>query len=178
MLRNKSDIILSIIIPAYNCEPYINECLNSILDYNPKGVEIVVVDDGSTDGTKSILSGYENIYDNLKILYCSHKGSSAARNIGLDNCSGEFVAFLDCDDTIRAGFIKEGIEQISKNADLYIFGIERLYLSGEKELWNVSDREYASVSDFADEYIRARKLLIYSNCNKFYRRKKFMICHY
>ena len=171
MLRNKSDIILSIIIPAYNCEPYINECLNSILDYNPKGVEIVVVDDGSTDGTKSILSGYENIYDNLKILYCSHKGSSAARNIGLDNCSGEFVAFLDCDDTIRAGFIKEGIEQISKNADLYIFGIERLYLSGEKELWNVSDREYASVSDFADEYIRARKLLIYSNCNKFYRRK-------
>lgn len=171
MLRNKSDIILSIIIPAYNCEPYINECLNSILDYNPKGVEIVVVDDGSTDGTKSILSGYENIYDNLKILYCSHKGSSAARNIGLDNCSGEFVAFLDCDDTIRAGFIKEGIEQISKNADLYIFGIERLYLSGEKELWNVSDREYANVSDFADEYIRARKLLIYSNCNKFYRRK-------
>lgn len=171
MLRNKSDIILSIIIPAYNCEPYINECLNSILDYNPKGIEIVVVDDGSTDGTKSILSGYENIYDNLKILYCSHKGSSAARNIGLDNCSGEFVAFLDCDDTIRAGFIKEGIEQISKNADLYIFGIERLYLSGEKELWNVSDREYASVSDFADEYIRARKLLIYSNCNKFYRRK-------
>ena len=171
MLRNKSDIILSIIIPAYNCEPYINECLNSILDYNPKGVEIVVVDDGSTDGTKSILSGYENIYDNLKILFCSHKGSSAARNIGLDNCSGKFVAFLDCDDTIRAGFIKEGIEQISKNADLYIFGIERLYLSGEKELWNVSDREYASVSDFADEYIRARKLLIYSNCNKFYRRK-------
>lgn len=170
MLRNKSDIILSIIIPAYNCEPYINECLNSILDYNPKGIEIVVVDDGSTDGTKSILSGYENIYDNLKILYCSHKGSSAARNIGLDNCSGEFVAFLDCDDTIRAGFIKEGIEQISKNADLYIFGIERLYLSGEKELWNVSDREYANVSDFADEYIRARKLLIYSNCNKFYRR--------
>ena len=56
MLRNKSDIILSIIIPAYNCEPYINECLNSILDYNHKGVEIIVVDDGSTDGTKSILS--------------------------------------------------------------------------------------------------------------------------
>ena len=171
MLRNKSDIILSIIIPAYNCEPYINECLNSILDYNHKGVEIVVVDDGSTDGTKSILSGYENVYENLKILYCSHKGSSAARNIGLDNSSGEFVAFLDCDDTIRAGFINEGLDQIIRNADLYIFGIERLYLSGEKELWNVSDHEYATVSDFADEYIRARKLLIYSNCNKFYRRK-------
>ncbi len=171
MLRNKSDIILSIIIPAYNCEPYINECLNSILDYNHKGVEIIVVDDGSTDGTKNILSGYENVYDNLKILYCSHKGSSAARNIGLDNCSGEFVAFLDCDDTIRAGFINEGLGQISRNADLYIFGIERLYLSGEKELWNVSDHEYSNVSDFADEYIRVRKLLIYSNCNKFYRRK-------
>ena len=58
MLRNKSDIILSIIIPAYNCEPYINECLNSILDYNHKGVEIVVVDDGSTDASPEILARF------------------------------------------------------------------------------------------------------------------------
>ena len=170
-MKQTSDTILSIIIPTYNCESYISECLNSVLDDNQDNVEIIVVDDGSTDGTKSILSSYENVYGNLKILYRPHKGSSGARNTGLDNATGEFVAFLDCDDTMRAGFIREGINLISKGADLYIFGIERLYLSGEKELWNIADHVYADVSDYADEYIRVRKLLIYSNCNKFYRRK-------
>ena len=119
-MKQTSDTILSIIIPTYNCESYISECLNSVLDDNQDNVEI-----------KSILSSYENVYGNLKILYRPHKGSSGARNTGLDNATGEFVAFLDCDDTMRAGFIREGINLISKGADLYIFGIERLYLSGE-----------------------------------------------
>lgn len=170
-MKQTSNIILSIIIPTYNCESYIKECLNSVLDDNLGTVEIIVVDDGSTDGTKNVLGGYENVYGNLKIIYSSHKGSSGARNTGLDNCSGKYVAFLDCDDTIKSGFLREGLELISKGAGLYIFGIERMYLTGEKELWNVADHVYPTVSDFADEYIRVRKLLIYSNCNKFYSKK-------
>ena len=124
-MKQTSNIILSIIIPTYNCESYIKECLNSVLDDNLSTVEIIVVDDGSTDGTKNVLGSYENVYGNLKIIYSSHKGSSGARNTGLDNCSGKYVAFLDCDDTIKSGFLREGLELISKGAGLYIFGIEK-----------------------------------------------------
>lgn len=170
-MKQNKDYILSVIIPTYNCEPYVKECIFSALDGAPEGVETVVVDDGSTDGTRDVLAGLEGKYDNLKIIYSTHKGSSGARNTGLDNATGDFVTFLDCDDTIKAGFFKEAFELLTKGADLYIFGIERLFLSGETELWNVTDREYPDVSFFADEYIRVRKLLIYSNCNKFYRRK-------
>ncbi len=166
----KSNIILSIIIPAYNCESYISECLNSVLDYNPKGIEIIVVEDGSTDGTKSILAGYENVYNNLKILYCSHKGSSAAINIGLDNSTGEYVTFLECDDIIKTGFIRGGFELLSKEADLYAFGIERLSLTGERDLWNLTDNEYSDVSSFAADYSGDKECLVSSTCNKFYRR--------
>ena len=79
MLRNKSDIILSIIIPAYNCEPYINECLNSILDYNPKGVEIVVVDDGSTDDTPRIAEAYAARDKRLQLIRQQNAGTARAR---------------------------------------------------------------------------------------------------
>ncbi len=166
---SSEEITLSIIIPTYNCESYVRECLNSVLKDIPDCVELIVIDDGSDDGTKDILAEFQN-RDKLKIVLSSHKGSSGARNAGLDNAAGEFVTFLDCDDCIRTGFLKEGLKLISSRTDLYIFGIERTYLSGEKELWSVPDHVFPTVSDFADEYIRTRKLLIYSNCNKFYRR--------
>ena len=174
MFGGNGKILLSIIIPTYNCESYVRECLNSVLKDIPDGVELIVVDDGSSDNTKAILNEFESKdSDKLKIIYATHKGSSGARNTGLDNATGEFITFLDCDDCIKKGFLEAGLKLVSSGAygaDLYIFGIERTYLSGEKQLWSVPDRFFPTVSDFADEYIRTRQLLIYSNCNKFYKR--------
>ena len=163
-------ITLSIIIPTYNCDQYVRECLDSVLHGIPDRTELIVVDDGSDDSTKVILSEYDNS-DKTKIIYSSHKGSSGARNTGIDNARGEFITFLDCDDCIKEGFLHKGLGLIQDKTDLYIFGIERYFLSGEKQLWSVPDRTFPTISDFADEYIRTRKLLIYSNCNKFYRRR-------
>ena len=158
------------IIPTYNCDLYVRECLDSVLQDIPDHVELIVVDDGSDDETKNILSEY-NDSDKIKIICSPHRGSSVARNTGIDNASGEFITFLDCDDCIKEGFLHKGLGLISDETDLYIFGIERCFLSGEKQLWSVPDRTFSTMSDFADEYIRTRKLLIYSNCNKFYRRR-------
>ena len=174
---------LSMIVPTYNCEAYLREGLDSILDQMSREHELIVVDDGSTDGTREKLAEYEEEWQgrrreqnqeqepNLRIRYESHRGASAARNIGLEMADGRYVAFMDCDDCMEEGFLEKSRPMLEKNGALYIFGIRRELLSGEIEDWSVNDQVYDSMSDFADEYIRKRKMLIYSNCNKFYSRR-------
>ena len=175
--------LLSVIVPAYNCETYIAECLQSVLSQMPENCELIVVDDGSTDATPQILETYGRSYPNVRIFIREHKGASGARNAGLFNAKGEYVTFLDCDDCLAEHFLEKALPLLmpeehtdsqdsmdASKVDLFIFGIERIFLSGSKECWSVPSGFYPTVSDFADEYIRTRALLIYSNCNKFYRR--------
>ncbi|MCR5060561.1 MAG: glycosyltransferase [Saccharofermentans sp.] len=98
--------VLSVIIPAYNCESYIRECLDSVLAQQRDDVEIVAVDDGSTDGTLAILNEYR--FDKrIKVVEVPHKGASGARNTGMENAEGKYISFLDCDDKLQKGFLKE-----------------------------------------------------------------------
>lgn len=160
----------SIILPTWNCEKYLEETLQSVLSQLPEDYELVVVDDGSTDSTIRKLSELKNTQPNLRIAFRKHGGASAARNAGLDIAEGKYVFFLDCDDVLTGSFLENSRTLLSTDDALYIFGIERVPLDGECEFWTVTDRSYASVSDFAGEYVRIRRLMIYSNCNKFYRR--------
>lgn len=161
--------VISIIIPTWNCEKYLDEVLQSVLSQLPEDNELIAVDDGSTDTTAQKLLALEG-RPNIRIALRKHAGVSAARNAGLDMARGKYVFFLDCDDILRNGFLKDSRPLLSKYAALYIFSIERVPLHGENEFWMVKDRVYESVSDFADEYVRVRNLLVYSNCNKFYLR--------
>ena len=169
-VQTADSVRLSVIIPAFNCREYLDEGLQSILCQLPSDCELIVVDDGSDDGTKELLAGYEGAQDNVHVLYREHGGASAARNAGLDAAAGEYVTFMDCDDCMRDGFLRDSLPLLEEGTDLYIFGIERVLLSGMRELWTVRDKVYPDVSAFADEYIRIRQLMVYSNCNKFYRR--------
>ena len=161
--------MLSVIVPTFNCASYLDECLGSVLEQLPEDCELVVVDDGSTDGTTSMLTSYE-AYDNVRVRYCEHKGASGARNVGLAAASGAYVTFIDCDDAMKPGFMAASRNLMEQDVDLCIFGIERVPLSGNNEFWTVADASYPSASAFADDYIRKRNLMVYSNCNKFYRK--------
>ena len=130
---------------------------------------MILPDDGSTDGTAAILDDYDAKNDNIKAIKCTHKGASYARNEGLNLAKGKYVTFIDFDDALCPGFLEESLRLLSEDTDLYIFGIVRERLDSSKEICSVKDRLYDAVSDFADDYIRKRKMLIYSNCNKFYR---------
>ncbi len=164
------DTVLSVIIPTYNCETYLGECLDSVQGQLPADYELIVVDDGSTDGTVSQLASYNGKYNNLRSVFCEHKGASGARNAGLKMAKGKYLTFIDCDDCIRDGFFAESRKLLKSDADLYIFGIERVLMNGNSEFWTVKDKVYSDISAFADDYIRKRNLMIYSNCNKFYKR--------
>lgn len=162
---------LSVIIPAYHCKNYIRECIASVLCQLPEDCEMIIVDDGSEDGTVNILRSYEMKQSNLRIVYRDHKGASAARNAGLDLAKGDYVSFLDCDDRMCTGFLLKSLPLLSDNALLYIFGFERIFLDGAHTLNVLQDRTFQNVTEFADAYIRSGAMLIYSVCNKFYRRR-------
>lgn len=86
---------VSVIIPAFNCEAFIDEAVESVLQQTLQPDEIIVVDDGSTDSTAERLQKYRSV---LRYIHQENKGPSAARNVGISNASGEYIAFLDNDD--------------------------------------------------------------------------------
>ena len=90
---------VSVIIPTYNCKEYVCEAVDSVLNQSFKDFELIIVNDGSTDGTEQVLKKYfEGFSDKIKYIEQENKGISAARNIGIQTSSGEFIAFLDADD--------------------------------------------------------------------------------
>lgn len=107
--------LISIIVPVYNVEKYLNKCLDSLVNQTYKNIEIIVVDDGSTDSSGKIADDYSNKYENVKVIHTVNCGLSAARNIGLDNASGEFIAFVDSDDWVDSNTFEAVYQMISSN---------------------------------------------------------------
>lgn len=99
--ENFKEPLISFIVPVYNIAPYISECLDSILNQTVKNIEIIVVNDGSTDGVEGILNEYDKKYRNIKIINIRHQGLSTSRNVGIENSHGLYLSFIDGDDTIK-----------------------------------------------------------------------------
>ena len=95
---------ISIIIPCYNAEKYLKECLDSAINQTLKEIEIICVNDGSTDSTLQIINEYASKDNRIKVIDKVHAGISSARNTGLDVSNGEFIAFLDSDDYLDLKF--------------------------------------------------------------------------
>lgn len=89
---------VSVIIPVYNREKYIKECIKSIFTQTLSDIEVIVTDDGSNDNTPGILSELQKHYSNLRVIKCNHTGASSARNKGIDAACGEYITFVDSDD--------------------------------------------------------------------------------
>jgi len=113
--------LVSIIIPCYNVGSYIEQCIDSILSQSYKSLEIIVIDDGSTDNTGEILKHYND--SRLKIIHQKNAGLSAARNTGLKVAKGKYIAFVDGDDFIEPGYIEKLVKTLEQNkSDISICG--------------------------------------------------------
>ncbi len=119
----KNLILLSIIIPFYNVSPYFKECLESLLAEDFLGLELICVDDASTDNSLQILNSFKNKFHCLKVLNNSNKGAGEARNLGLKEARGEYVFFMDADDALDSKFsLKENLRFAASNRlDILIF---------------------------------------------------------
>lgn len=102
--------LVSVIIPAFNVERYIAVCLDRICGQTYSNIEIIIVDDGSTDGTLEVCNRFSNADKRIKIVKTSHCGVSGARNLGLSSVSGDYVVFIDSDDFVKTNIIEEYID--------------------------------------------------------------------
>lgn len=138
---------ISIIIPVYNVEKYINRCLDSIVNQTYKNIEIIIVNDGSTDRSGLICDEYAKRYNNIRVFHKENAGVSSARNLGVDNSSGEYIAFIDPDDYIDKNMYeilhKEIISSKSDIAMCSFFYVkeDKVIYTGNKEKTIILSKE-------------------------------------
>lgn len=129
---NESPLV-SIVIPVYNVLPYLDECMGSILSQPCEGVEIILVDDGSTDGSGEACDAYSSDTMKIKVVHKSNGGLASARNTGLEAARGAYVSFVDSDDRIAVGAMGRMVEWASgPGADVCILNCEKFFPDGTK----------------------------------------------
>lgn len=117
-----NNIKVSVIIPVYNTEKYLEECLDSVMNQTLKDIEIICINDGSTDNSPDILKGYAERDDRISVYSHENKGLGATRNIGIDLSRGEYLYFIDSDDFIDPNTLEETYCLAKeKNLDCVIF---------------------------------------------------------
>lgn len=119
---------ISIIIPVYNTAKYIDKCINSILHSNLLDVEIILVDDGSTDGSDILCDTLSQKYTNIRTIHGPNEGVASARNKGIANASGEYIAWIDSDDYVTSDWLKNIYMALKKHQPdvlLYDYSIEK-----------------------------------------------------
>lgn len=116
---------LSVIIPVYNCEKYLRQCLDSVLGQSLQDAEVLCVDDGSTDASPAILAEYASRDGRIAVITQPNGGAGAARNTGLRRATGEYVLFLDGDDWFEKDYFASAVGRIrADHADICICGYE------------------------------------------------------
>lgn len=119
--------LISVIIPVYKVEKYIEQCINSVIEQTYKNLEIILVDDGSPDNCPQICDNYEKAEDRIKVIHKDNGGVSSARNIGIDKAKGKWIAFIDSDDWVEKKYIEKlYICAIKENADIVLCGYNRI----------------------------------------------------
>lgn len=117
---------LSIVIPIYNVEKYLERCLESVTCQLDESVEVILVNDGSRDNCDQICVKYANKYQNLKYIKQENQGVSAARNKGLGIATGEYISFVDPDDTISDSYIRDILKELVTEPDLLILKYKKV----------------------------------------------------
>lgn len=119
-------IKVSVIIPVYNAEKYLRQCLDSVLSQSLKEIEIICVDDGSADKSRDILREYATADERLKIMTQENRGPGAARNSGMEAAAGRYIMFLDADDWFEPDMLSDLYETAERNsADITVCKAER-----------------------------------------------------
>ena len=146
---------LSLIIPIYNVEQFLGQCLESVLKQNSGGLEVILVDDGSTDGSQSIANEYALGHENWHLLvHQQNSGLGAARNTALEFANGKYLMMLDSDDWLEAGALDLVLSEIgsqkSENTDVIQFGCNKVYQDSLSQTTKIEKNVYCV--DFDSEH--------------------------
>lgn len=157
---------ISVIVPVYNGEKTLKKCINSITAQTYGDTEIIIVDDGSADGSLQTAQQLARTHERITVLSAEHGGVSATRNIGIERARGEFISFVDCDDEIMPDMLAVMADTlVNGGADLAAVGIERIN-GGESAFVPYDEQETVFTDNAARLYL---KPMYFNSCsNKLY----------
>lgn len=119
---------ISVIVPIYNVEEYVEKCIDSLIKQTYKNIEIILVDDGSKDKSYEICKKYSELDSRIKLIHKENGGLSDARNVGIDNATGEYITFLDSDDWLNYNYCEVMVNEIlDTKADIVMCNIVNVY---------------------------------------------------
>lgn len=165
---------ISIIVPVYNVEKYLTKCIDSITNQTYKDLEIILVDDGSTDNSGQICDQYAKKDNRIKVIHKENGGLSDARNVGIKNSTGEYLSFIDSDDYIDKDMIECLYNAITNaNSDIAVCGKYIEEETGKYYLRNVNSQLKIYNSKEALKSILTNNLIDVSACDKLFKKTLF-----
>ena len=170
-----TNVLISVIVPIYNVEKYLPKCIESICNQTHQNLEIILVDDGATDGSGAICDSYKEKDERIKVIHKKNGGLSDARNAGLQICTGEFIGFVDSDDYIAPDMYEVLLRaSIKENAEVSMCGRYKYYEeTGTVEPLFILEQETVMHPEEA-----IKRLLLWDGCDsaawdKLYKRELF-----
>lgn len=169
----KEKIVISVIIPVYNVEKYLRQCVDSVLKQTYKLIEVILVDDGATDSSSEICDEYSLKDRRIKVIHKKNGGASSARNEGIKEAKGDFIVFLDGDDYwLEEEFLEYiVVNKIKEKTDIVIFGYTQVINNSHKHKRDLNFEkliEKSEKSEWLKELINNNKLQS-AACNKIVR---------
>lgn len=159
---------ISVIVPVYNIEKYIQQCIESIVNQTYKNLEIILVDDGSTDNSGKLCDDYAAQDQRIRVIHKENGGLSDARNAGLETCTGDFISFIDGDDWIELNMYEIMLEHINKNyCDIVSCGYNVRYKNKNYKVY--SSNKIIDKCDIIRCYY-AENNVFYGTCMRLYKK--------
>jgi len=161
-----SSSLVSVLIPCYNSEEYIEQTLKSCINQTYNNIEIIVVDDGSKDNSLEILKKFEKRYKNIKVFQQENRGAPVARNLAFEKSKGDYIQYLDADDLLEENKILTQIEKFkNSNENIIIFGGVKYFENDISISWDYSSiiKDYNNTKEFLiDLWSSSKSVLIHS----------------
>ncbi|MCI7635536.1 MAG: glycosyltransferase [Bacteroidales bacterium] len=159
--------MISIIIPIYNVEVYLDRCLRSVQSQTYTNFEVIMVDDGSTDRSADIAIHYAESDARFKYIKQSNSGQGSARNTGLKNALGDYYCFVDSDDYINPNYLSKLFNAITEtNSDISVCSVERIFDDGRIIDYKITNQDRTSIITDINKYLI---LASFSVCNKLFK---------
>lgn len=170
------EYLVSIIVPVYNIADHLDRMVTAILNQSYKKIEVLLINDGSTDNSLELCQDFKKQDDRIKVFDQANSGVSVARNRGIQESNGEYLFFFDGDDYVENDIIETMVKNISPKIDMVVCGItiHNNYLANQVELRGIKESEkMISMEELAYNYWEYYKLgVINSPCNKLFRKKQ------
>lgn len=161
---------ISVIIPVYNVEKYLNRCIDSVLSQTFRDLELILVDDGSPDRCGEICDNYAAKDNRIKVIHKQNAGVSAARNTGIAVACGEYIMFVDSDDYIDSQMLEELLQKADADVDMVVSSI-RMVCKDKVYDFKMQNRQY-SPKDIMEDYCLEKfpKICLCGPCCKLYKK--------